>query len=39
MESLPLTEYSEIEEDPSQQVPLATVSPYGDPIKIVNRRT
>jgi len=39
MESLPFTEYSEFEEDPSQPVPLATVSPYGDPIKIVNRRT
>ncbi|CAD6245395.1 unnamed protein product [Miscanthus lutarioriparius] len=34
MESLPFTEYSEIEEDPSQPVPLAAVNPYGDPIKI-----
>ena len=39
MESLPFTEYSEIEEDPSQPVPLAAVSPYGDPIKIVIRCT
>ena len=39
MESLPFTEYSEIEEDPSQPVPLVAVNPYGDPIKIVNRRT
>jgi len=39
MESLPFTEYSEIKEDRSQPVPLAEVSPYGDPIKIANRRT